>query len=172
MVLSYPYNPVCSVADDSVYEKAIEFAKKYDILIIHDNAYSDIIYDGKRGKSFLSYEGAKEVGVEFFSLSKSFNVTGLRISFLIGKKEVVDAMKLLRSQIDFGMPLYDSESGESPLLTDLWIWWKNSAGNMKKEGMHCAEVSVRLDGMYRTVREPCLSGRRSRINFLHQNSFA
>lgn len=105
MVLSYPYNPVCSVADDSVYEKAIEFAKKYDILIIHDNAYSDIIYDGKRGKSFLSYEGAKEVGVEFFSLSKSFNVTGLRISFLIGKKEVVDAMKLLRSQIDFGMPL-------------------------------------------------------------------
>lgn len=105
MVISYPYNPVCAVADDTVYEKAIAFAKKYDILIIHDNAYSDIIYDGKQGKSFLSYEGAKDVGVEFFSLSKSFNVTGLRISFLIGKKEVIDSLKLLRSQIDFGMPV-------------------------------------------------------------------
>jgi LL-diaminopimelate aminotransferase len=105
LVLSYPYNPVCSVAGDDVYEKAIAFAKKYDILIIHDNAYSDIIYDGKEGKSFLSYEGAKEVGIEFFSLSKSFNVTGLRISFAVGKKEIIDALKLLRSQIDFGMPI-------------------------------------------------------------------
>lgn len=105
LVISYPYNPVCAVADDAVYEKAIAFAKKYDILVIHDNAYSDIIYDGKEGKSFLSYEGAKDVGVEFFSLSKSFNVTGLRISFLVGKKEVIDALKLLRSQIDFGMPV-------------------------------------------------------------------
>ena len=66
MILSYPYNPVCAVANDEVYEKAIAFAKKYDIIIIHDNAYSDIIYDGKEGKSFLSYEGAKEVGIEFF----------------------------------------------------------------------------------------------------------
>lgn len=105
MVISYPYNPVCAVADDHVYEEAIAFAKKYDIIIIHDNAYSDIIYDGRKGKSFLSYEGAKDVGVEFFSLSKSFNVTGLRISYCVGKKEVIDALKLLRSQFDFGMPI-------------------------------------------------------------------
>lgn len=105
MVISYPYNPVCAVAGDDVYEKAIAFAKKYDIIIIHDNAYSDIIYDGRKGKSFLSYEGAKDVGIEFFSLSKSFNVTGLRISFAVGNKEIIDAIKLLRSQIDFGMPI-------------------------------------------------------------------
>lgn len=105
MVISYPYNPVCSIADDRIYEEAIAFAKKYDIVLIHDNAYSDIIYDGHVGKSFLSYEGAKDVGVEFFSLSKSFNVTGLRISFVVGKKEIIDAIKLLRSQIDFGMPI-------------------------------------------------------------------
>lgn len=103
MILSYPYNPVCAVGTKEVYEEAIAFARKYNIIIIHDNAYSDIIYDGEVGGSFLSYEGAKEVGVECFSLSKSFNVTGCRISFVVGNKKVVDAVKLLRSQIDFGM---------------------------------------------------------------------
>ncbi|MGN0513469.1 MAG: aminotransferase class I/II-fold pyridoxal phosphate-dependent enzyme [Lachnospiraceae bacterium] len=103
MILSYPYNPVCAVGTPEMYRQAIAFAKKYNIIIIHDNAYSDIIYDGVKGGSFLSYEGAKEVGVECFSLSKSFNVTGCRISFVVGNKEVVDAIKLLRSQIDFGM---------------------------------------------------------------------
>lgn len=103
MIISYPYNPVCAVAPDRIYEEAISFAKKYNIMIIHDNAYSDIIYDGKKGDSFLSLEGAKEVGAEFFSLSKSFNVTGCRISFLVGNKKIVDALKLLRSQFDFGM---------------------------------------------------------------------
>lgn len=103
MILSYPYNPVCAVAPDKVYEEAIEFAKKYNIIIIHDNAYSDIIYDGNEGGSFLRFPGAKEVGAEFFSLSKSFNVTGCRISFLVGNKKIIDALKLLRSQFDFGM---------------------------------------------------------------------
>lgn len=105
MVISYPYNPVCSVAPEGVYDEAIAFAKKHNIILIHDNAYSDIIYDGGYGGSFLEHEGAKEVGVEFFSLSKSFNVTGLRISFAVGNKKVIDALKKLRSQIDFGMPI-------------------------------------------------------------------
>lgn len=105
MVLSYPYNPVCSIAPEGIYDEAIAFAKKYNIILIHDNAYSDIVYDGNYGGSFLEHEGAKEVGVEFFSLSKSFNVTGLRISFVVGNKKVVDALKKLRSQIDFGMPI-------------------------------------------------------------------
>ncbi len=103
MILSYPYNPVCAVGTPQMYREAIAFAKKYNVIIIHDNAYSDIIYDGAEGGSFLSYEGAKEVGVECFSLSKSFNVTGCRISFVVGNKQVIDAIKLLRSQIDFGM---------------------------------------------------------------------
>lgn len=103
LILSYPYNPVCTAADDSVYEKAIEFSQKYDILIIHDNAYSDIIFDGRKGGSFLEYKGAKEIGAEFYSLSKSFNVTGCRISFLVGNKEIIKAMRLLKTQYDFGM---------------------------------------------------------------------
>lgn len=103
MVVSLPSNPVGSIATPGLYEEIIEFAKKYDILIIHDNAYSDIIFDGVEGGSFLATQGAKEVGVEFFSLSKSFNVTGARISFLIGNPKIIAALKKLRSQIDFGM---------------------------------------------------------------------
>lgn len=103
MIVSYPYNPVCKAAPDSFYDELIDFAKKYNIFIIHDNAYSDIIFDGREGGSFLQHPGALEVGAEFFSLSKSFNVTGARLSFMIGRKDGVDALKLLRSQIDFGI---------------------------------------------------------------------
>lgn len=103
IMVSYPYNPVCAVAPKEFYEELIAFAQKYDIIVVHDNAYSDIIFDGAYGGSFLEFPGAKEVGVEFFSLSKSFNLTGARVSFVIGNKKIVDAMKLLRSQYDFGM---------------------------------------------------------------------
>ena len=103
MVVSLPSNPVGSIATPGLYEEIVTFAQKYDILIIHDNAYSDIIFDGAYGGSFLSTPGAKDIGVEFFSLSKSFNVTGARISFLIGRPDVIAALRKLRSQIDFGM---------------------------------------------------------------------
>lgn len=103
IIMSYPMNPVCVTAPPEVYDKLIAFAKKYDIIVIHDNAYSDIIYDGVYGGSFLEHEGASEVGVEFFSLSKTFNLTGARISFCVGNKGIVDALKMLRSQIDFGV---------------------------------------------------------------------
>lgn len=103
MIVSLPANPVGSIGTPELYEKIVAFAKKYDILIIHDNAYSDIIFDGVVGGSFLNIPGAIDVGVEFFSLSKSFNVTGGRMSFLVGKSDIVAAFKKLRSQIDFGM---------------------------------------------------------------------
>ena len=102
MIVSYPYNPVCRTAPRSFYEELVAFARKYNIFVIHDNAYSDIIYDGKVGESFLSIPGAMDIGAEFFSLSKSFNITGARVSFLLGRKDAVDALKLLRSQYDFG----------------------------------------------------------------------
>ncbi|MBQ8062542.1 MAG: aminotransferase class I/II-fold pyridoxal phosphate-dependent enzyme [Clostridia bacterium] len=103
MVVSLPANPMGSVGDRAVYEELIVFAKQYDILLLHDNAYSDIIFDGVKGGSFLQYGGAVDVGAEFFSLSKSFDVTGARMSFLIGRPDVVAAFRKLRSQIDFGM---------------------------------------------------------------------
>ena len=103
MVVSYPANPVCVTAPDAFYEELIAFAEKNHIIIVHDNAYSEILYDGREGKSFLSYPGAREVGVEFNSLSKTYNLTGARISFVLGNREIVSAFRRLRSQIDYGI---------------------------------------------------------------------
>ena len=103
MIVSLPANPVVSVGTPEIYEEIIAFAREHDLLIVHDNAYSDIVFDGEPGGSFLQYPGALEVGVEFFSLSKSFNVTGARIGFLVGREDVVSAFAKLRGQIDFGM---------------------------------------------------------------------
>lgn len=103
MVVSYPLNPVCVCATPEFYDNLISFAKKYNIIIIHDNAYSDIVYDGETGGSFLAHKGAKEVGVEFYSLSKSFNITGARVSFVIGNPDIIKHFKMLRSQIDYGI---------------------------------------------------------------------
>lgn len=103
MIVSYPLNPVCVCAPDEFYTKLIAFAKANDIIIVHDNAYSDIIFEKEQGRSFLEFEGAKEVGVEFYSLSKSYNLTGARISFIVGNKEIVDKVKVFRSQIDYGI---------------------------------------------------------------------
>ena len=103
MIVSYPLNPVCVCAPDEFYPKLIDFAKKNEIVILHDNAYSEIIYTRKQGRSFLSFEGAKEVGVEFYSLSKSYNLTGARISFVVGNREIIEKFRTLRSQIDYGI---------------------------------------------------------------------
>lgn len=105
IIVSYPANPVCSVADDAFYERLIAFAKKYEIIVLHDNAYSDIIYQGREGRSFLAYPGAKEVGIEFYSLSKSYNMTGLRISFAVGNEAIIRQFEKVRSQIDYGIAL-------------------------------------------------------------------
>ena len=103
MVVSYPANPVCVTAPDEFYHKLIDFAKAHNIIILHDNAYSDIIFDGRVGKSFLAYEGAKEVGVEYNSLSKTYNLTGARISFVLGNRQLIQTFRRLRSQIDYGI---------------------------------------------------------------------
>ncbi len=102
MIVSYPLNPICKAAPDSFYKELIVWAEQNEIIIIHDNAYSDIIYDGRVGRSILSFEGAKNVAIEFYSLSKSYNYTGARMSFLVGNETLVKNFKKLRSQIDYG----------------------------------------------------------------------
>ena len=115
MVVSLPANPVGSVGTPEVYAQIIAFAKAHDIVIIHDNAYSDIVFDGPAGGSFLSYPGALDVGVEFLSLSKSYNVTGARLSFLVGRKDIVGATRKLRSQVNFGMFLPEQDAAIAAL---------------------------------------------------------
>ena len=103
MLVSLPANPVGSVGTPELYAELVDFCRRYDILLVHDNAYSDIIFDDVHGGSIFNTPGAAECAVEFFSLSKSFNVTGARISFLVGRADVIAACKKLRTQIDFGM---------------------------------------------------------------------
>lgn len=103
MIVSYPNNPVTAVAPPEFYEKLVWFAKKYDIVIVHDNAYCELVFDGGRGGSFLSIPGARDVGIEFNSLSKSHNVTGCRISFALGNRKIIEQLRNLKSHLDYGM---------------------------------------------------------------------
>ena len=103
MIVSYPNNPTTAVAPADFYERLIHFAKKNDIIVLHDNAYSELIFDGTRGLSFLSFDGAKDVGVEFNSLSKTYGFAGARVGFCLGNKDVVRQVKLLKSNIDYGL---------------------------------------------------------------------
>ncbi len=103
MVVSYPNNPTTAMAPDSFYEELIAFASKHDIIVLHDNAYSDLVFDGRTCGSFLRFPGAREVGVEFNSLSKTYGLAGARIGFCLGNEEVVSRIKLLKSNMDYGM---------------------------------------------------------------------
>ena len=102
MVVSYPNNPVASVAYDGFYEKLVAFAKKHDIAVLHDNAYSDLTFDGYTCGSFLQTPGAMDVGVEFNSLSKTYSMAGARIGFALGNVQMIKRLKSLKSNIDFG----------------------------------------------------------------------
>ena len=103
MLVSYPNNPTAAMAPESLYHEVVAFAKKYDIIVLHDNAYSELVFDGQICGSFLSIHGAMEVGVEFNSLSKTYGLAGARIGFCVGNKEVVGMLKTLKSNMDYGM---------------------------------------------------------------------
>ena len=110
MVVSYPNNPTTAVADYDFYVALVAFAKKPDLIILHDNAYSDLVMDGKKGISFLSVPGAMDVGIEFNSLSKTYNLTGMRVSFAVGNRDLMARFRAFRSQIDYGM-FYPNQAG-------------------------------------------------------------
>ena len=103
MLVSYPNNPTAAMAPLDFYKELIEFAKKYNIIVIHDNAYSELVFDGAAWGSFLELPGAKEVGVEFNSLSKTYGLAGARIGYCLGNANVVGMLKTLKSNIDYGM---------------------------------------------------------------------
>ena len=142
MIVSYPLNPVCKAAPDDFYERLIPWAIRHDVVIIHDNAYSDIIYDGRIGKSILRIPDAKKIAVEFYSLSKSYNYTGARVSFLTGNKEIIASFKRLRSQIDYGTYL-PVQYGAGAALT--------GSDRMVKD--QCAEYEKRRDALCGGLRE-------------------
>jgi LL-diaminopimelate aminotransferase len=102
--LNYPNNPTGAVADLKFFNKAVEFAKKHDICICHDGPYSEVAFDGYTPVSFLQAEGAKDVGIEFHSLSKTYNMTGWRIGMAVGNAQAINALKIMKSNLDSGIP--------------------------------------------------------------------
>lgn len=103
VVLSFPHNPTTKVVELGFFEKIVDLAREYNILVVHDFAYADLVFDGYAAPSFLQVRGAKEVGVELFSLSKSYNMPGWRIGFVVGNREMVKALGRVKSYIDYGI---------------------------------------------------------------------
>lgn len=118
MIVSYPNNPTGAVASDAFYKELIEFAKTYDIIVLHDTAYSELVFDGEEGKSFLYYEGAKDVGIEFNSFSKTYGMAGARIGICVGNAEIVGVLRRLKSNIDYGMFLPIQKAAVTALTQD------------------------------------------------------
>jgi LL-diaminopimelate aminotransferase len=118
MWLNSPNNPTSVIMTKDYFKRAIEFAQDNQIIICHDAAYSEIYYDGKRPVSFMEVEGAKDVGVEFHSLSKTYNMTGWRIGFVVGNKTVLAALGKVKSQLDSGVFEAVQEAGITALGLD------------------------------------------------------
>ncbi len=103
MVINFPHNPTTQVVDINFFEKVVDFADEHDLIVIHDFAYGDIVFDGYRAPSFLQVRGAKKVGIEFFSLSKSYNMPGWRVGFAVGNSEIIHVLARIKSYQDYGM---------------------------------------------------------------------
>ena len=103
LVISYPHNPTTEVVDVHFFKEIVKYAKKYNVMIVHDFAYADLVFDGYKAPSFLEVEGAKDVGVEFFSLSKSYSMAGWRVGFCVGNPQIVAALRRIKSYLDYGV---------------------------------------------------------------------
>lgn len=161
MIVSLPANPVGSVGSPELYQEIVDFCNAHKILLIHDNAYSDIIFDGAVGHSIFNIPGAETCAVEFFSLSKSFNVTGARVSFLVGRRDVIAACKKLRTQIDFGKFIPEQKAAIAAMTGPLEPI-KAQCAEYQRRRDACAGASAPSAGMCRTATAPCSSGHRSR----------
>jgi alanine-synthesizing transaminase len=103
LIISYPHNPTTAVVDRAFFEKIVEFCREHSMMVLHDFAYADLVFDGYRPPSFLQIPGAKEIGVEYFSLSKSYSMPGWRVGFCVGNRDLVGALRRLKSYLDYGI---------------------------------------------------------------------
>jgi alanine-synthesizing transaminase len=103
LIVSFPNNPTTEVVEKDFFEKVIEFAREHDLMVVHDLAYADLVFDGYTAPSFLQVKGAKDVGVEFFSLSKSYSMPGWRVGFAVGNQRMINALGRIKSYFDYGV---------------------------------------------------------------------
>jgi alanine-synthesizing transaminase len=103
LVINFPHNPTTAVVDLEFFKKVVAFAKEHNLIVVHDLAYADLVFDGYRAPSLLQVPEAKDIGVEFFTLSKSYNMPGWRVGFCVGNREVVGALTKIKSYLDYGI---------------------------------------------------------------------
>jgi alanine-synthesizing transaminase len=104
LIINFPHNPTTEVVEGlDFFTKVVDFARENNIIVIHDFAYADLVFDGYKPPSFLQVPGAKDVGVEFFSMTKSYSMAGWRVGFCVGNKEIVSALTKIKSYLDYGM---------------------------------------------------------------------
>ena len=134
MWLNYPNNPTGAVADDSYFKEVIEFAKAHDIAVMHDACYTEVAYDGYKPLSFLEIPGAMEVGLEFHSLSKSYNMTGWRVGMAVGNADMIEALMVVKSNLDSGIPNAVQYMGiEAMNITDEEIDQRNAVYQSRRD---------------------------------------
>ncbi len=161
LFLNYPNNPTSAIAEKPFFEEVVAFARKYEVIVCHDAAYSELAFDGYRPCSFLETEGAKEVGIEFHSLSKTFNMTGWRIGFAVGHPEIVSALGKVKTNIDSGLFQAIQEAGiealecfDTPIPDQIRIY--ESRRNVMVKGLReiGLEVEVPKATFYLWIRVP------------------
>ncbi|EJL23571.1 aminotransferase class I/II-fold pyridoxal phosphate-dependent enzyme [Brevibacillus sp. BC25] len=133
MILNYPNNPVSAVATLAFFEEVVAFAKRFDIIVVHDLAYSEMVFDGYQAPSFLQVPGAKEVGIEFNSFSKSFNMAGCRIAYVAGNADIIKPLAIVKSNIDYGVFLPVQQMAIEALRKDRELGGKNTVAPVYQE---------------------------------------
>lgn len=143
MILNYPNNPVTAVADRGLFSRVVEFATRFGILVCHDLAYSELAYDGFRPPSFLETPGAKQVGIEFHSVSKTYNMAGCRLGFVVGCADAIEALTRIKSNIDYGVFLPVQKAGVAALRGPQDIIEQNVMGYQSRR-------DILIDGLAKT----------------------
>ncbi|AWX58107.1 LL-diaminopimelate aminotransferase [Brevibacillus brevis] len=133
MILNYPNNPVSAVATLAFFEEVVVFAKRFDIIVVHDLAYSEMVFDGYQAPSFLQVPGAKEVGIECNSFSKSFNMAGCRIAYVVGNADIIKPLAIVKSNIDYGVFLPVQQMAIEALRKDRESGGKNTVAPVYQE---------------------------------------
>ncbi|MFF0829030.1 aminotransferase class I/II-fold pyridoxal phosphate-dependent enzyme [Brevibacillus sp. NPDC003359] len=133
MILNYPNNPVSAVATLAFFEEVVAFAKRFDIIVVHDLAYSEMVFDGYQAPSFLQVPGAKDVGIEFNSFSKSFNMAGCRIAYVVGNADIIKPLAIVKSNIDYGVFLPVQQMAIEALRNDRESDGKNTVAPVYQE---------------------------------------
>ncbi len=148
MWLNYPNNPTGAIASLDYFEKVIEFAKSYDIPVMHDACYTDVTFDGYRHPSFLEARGAMDVGIEFHSLSKTYNMTGWRLGMAVGNADMINALLIVKSNLDSGVPQAIQYMGIEALNTsDEWINERNAVYQRRRDKVLAVldEIGLEVD---------------------------